>query len=86
MLTLRLGRNTKMLKDERPDNKFGPRYSIKGTNNRLLKINRNYPSDAPKEDTNRYHVLLNEIGTSFTEEQMLEFFAAFLAVRDSYEA
>lgn len=77
-----------MLKDERPGNPFGPQYIVESYSRlKTLRIGRNYEADKPVEGYElRYHVLLGNIGTAFSEEDMLEFFAAFLAVRDSYEA
>lgn len=67
-------------------------YVVIDNDGRRLSIERNYrvPNPRPELDTSEKYYLVaqsNKVGVrmSFTEDQMLEFFAAFLAVKQEYE-
>lgn len=56
---------------------------------KTLSIKRNYAgqmfASGKHPDSNAYFVTLGEVYAGFSENELLEFFAAFLAVRSEYE-
>lgn len=77
--------------ERKDDDEYGPTFTIRSKMGNTLSIQRNTALGREPGSGRRFYVRAfdanyhQSVGLGFTEEDLLEFFAAFLAINETYE-